>query len=174
MFRAKLIENKDYYKLRRKHLLLMFLPFIPIALLVNFYQIPIWLTILMIALYVAANIIMVRNHKQLSLILGNRLIEIGIDEIRIKSKNVTEEIIKLNKLEKILLKDEYSIHQETIKEVGQELTGKTRQNYIILHQNNKARQFDFEIDSYYMINQLNKVIESWKMKGYTIERINEN
>jgi len=116
-----------------------------------------------------------KKSKQLSLVLGNRLIEIKIDEIRIKSKKgIEEETIKLNKLEKIILKDEYSMPQETIKEIGQELTGKTKQNYIIIHQNNKKRQFDFEIDSYYMINQLNKLIESWKMKGYNIERISEN
>ena len=175
MFKAKLIKNKNYYKLRRKQLLLMFLSPIPMGLLVNFYQIPIWVTILMIGLYIAAIILLARNQKQLSLVLGNRLIEIKIDEIRIKSKKgIEEETIKLNKLEKIILKDEYSMPQETIKEIGQELTGKTKQNYIIIHQNNKKRQFDFEIDSYYMINQLNKLIESWKMKGYNIERISEN
>ena len=175
MFKAKLIETKDYYKLRSKQLLLMLLPSIPIGLLVNFYQIPIWLTILMIGLYIGAIFLMVRNQKQISSVLGNKLIEIDIDEIRIKSKKgADDETIKLNGVEKIILKEQYSMPQETIKEVGKELTGKAKQNYVILLQDNQKRQLDFEVDSYYMINQLNKLIESWKMKGYNIERMTEN
>ena len=175
MFKAKLIETKDYYKLRSKQLLLMLLPSIPIGLLVNFYQIPIWLTILMIGLYIGAIFLMVRNQKQISSVLGNKLIEIDIDEIRIKSKKgADDETIKLNGVEKIILKEQYSMPQETIKEVGKELTGKAKQNYVILLQDNQKRQLDFEVDSYYMINQLNKLIESWRMKGYNIERMTEN
>ena len=65
MFKAKLIKNKNYYKLRRKQLLLMFLSPIPMGLLVNFYQIPIWVTILMIGLYIAAIILLARNQNNL-------------------------------------------------------------------------------------------------------------
>jgi len=172
MFKAKLIEKEDYYKLRSKQLLLMLLPSILIGLLVNFYQIPIWVTILMIGIYIALIVLMAKNQKQINSIFGNRMIEIDIDEIKIKSKNkAEEENIKLNKIDKIILKDEYSIAQETIKEVGQELTGNTKRNYLIIHQDGQKRQFDFEVDSYYMINQLNKLIESWKTKGYKIELV---
>lgn len=174
MFKAKLIENENYYKLRSKHLLLMLLPSIPVGLLVNFYQIPIWVTILMIGFYVTTIFLMARNQKQISSVLGNKLIEIDRDEIRIKSKKGTEEeTIKLNEVDRIILKDEYSIPQETLKEVGQELTGNAKQNFVILYQDNYKRQFDFEVDSYYMINQLNKLIETWKTKGYRIERENK-
>ncbi|MCF8253657.1 MAG: hypothetical protein K9H61_13755 [Bacteroidia bacterium] len=127
MFKAKLIENQNYYKLRSKQLFQMLLPSIAIGLLVNFFQIPFWLTILMIGLYVAAIILMARNQRKISLVLGNKLIEIEEDEIRIKSKKGTEEeTIKLNEVERIILKEEYSIPQETIKEVGHELTGKQK------------------------------------------------
>ncbi len=175
MFKAKLIENENYYKLRSKQLLLMLIPSIPIGLLVNFHQIPIWLTILMIGLYIGAIFFTIRNQKQINSVLGNKLIEIDIEEIRIKSKKGTDnETIKLNSVEKIILKDEYSMPQETMKEIGQELTGKTKQNYVILQQENQKRQLDFEVDSYYKINQLNKLIESWKMKGYNVERMTGN
>ena len=175
MFKAKLIENKNYYNLKSKQLLLMLLPAIPIGLLVNFYKIPIWVSLLMIGLYITLFILMFRNQKRISSILGNKLIEFDIDEIRIKSKKgIGEETIKLNKVEKIVLKEEYSLPQETLKEVGHELTGKTKQNYIILYQNNKKKQLDFEVDSYYMINRLNKLIEAWKVSGYNIERMSKN
>lgn len=172
MFKAKLIESKNYYKLRSKQLLFMLLPSIPLGLVLIFYLIPIWLTMLMIGLYIAAIILMARNQKQMISVLGKKLIEIDRDEIRIKSIQGKEvETIKLNKVEKIILKVKYSIPQETIKEIGQELVGKVKQNYLILFQNNHERKLDFEVDSYYMINQLNSLIDTWKMQGYKIERI---
>lgn len=175
MFKAKLIENGNYYKLKSKQLLLMVIPSIPIGLIVVFYQIPIWLAILLIGLNIGAIFLMVRNQKQINSILGNKLIELDIDEVRIKSQQgADDETIKLNNIERIILKDEYSMSQENIKEIGQELTGKAKRNYLILQQKSQKRQLDFEVDSYYMINQLNKLIESWKMKGYNIERLTEN
>ena len=175
MFKAKLIEDKKYYSLRSNQLILMFLPSIPIGIIILFYRIPIWINALMIVFYIAAIILTAKIQRKINSILGNKFIEIDNEEIRIKSKKgINEETIDLNKVEKIILKDEYSFHQETIKEVGQELTGKTKQNFVIIQQNSQERQFDFEFDSYYMINQLNKMIETWKMKGYNIERMNQN
>lgn len=172
MFKAKLIENENYYKLRSKQLLLILLPSIPIGFIVNFYQISIWVTILMIGIYIVAIVLMIRNLKQFNSHIGNKQIEIDEEEIRIKSKKgVQEETINLNEIEKIILKDDYSIPQETIKEVGKELMGNTKQNYLILHKNNTGRKLDFEIDSHYMVNQLNKIIESWNSKGFNIEKI---
>lgn len=172
MFKAKLIENEKYYKLQRKQLFLTILLFIPIYLFVSFYKIPIWVTILIIGIFVATVIFTSRNQKRINSILGNKLIEIDMDEIRINSKNgATEESIKLDEVERMILKNEYSIPQETLKEMGQELTGNIKQNFIILYKDSQKRQFDFEIDSYYMINQLNKLIETWRTKGYKIETI---
>lgn len=172
MFKAKLIENEKYYKLQRKQLFLTILLFIQIYLFVSFYKIPIWVTILIIGIFVATVIFTSRNQKRINSILGNKLIEIDMDEIRINSKNgATEESIKLDEVERMILKNEYSIPQETLKEMGQELTGNIKQNFIILYKDSQKRQFDFEIDSYYMINQLNKLIETWRTKGYKIETI---
>ena len=171
MFKAKLIENDNYYKLRSKQLLLMLLPSIPFGLLVNFYQIPTWLTVVVIGLYILVIILLIRNQKGMNSVLGNKLIEIDEQEIRIKSKNGTEEeIVNLDDVEKIILKEDYSMPQETMKEIGEEIIGKAKQNYLILQQNNQKRKLDFEIDSYFMIKQLNKLIENWETRGYNIER----
>ncbi len=175
MFRARLIENKSYYKLRVKQIFLLFLLLIPGNIIINFYEPPTWIAILILALYIGMIILVVRNQKKIRSVTGNKLIEMDNDEIRIKSKKgIEEEKIKLNNIEKIILKDQYSMPQETMKEVGQELTGKIKQNYIIINQDNEERRFDFEFDSYYMINQLNDLIKSWKTKGYNIESINKN
>lgn len=172
MFKAKLIENESYYTLKGKQLLLLILPSVAIVVLVNFNEIPIWLTITMIASYIMAIILMVINQKRIKSIFGNKLIEIDVNEIRIKSKvGIQQEIIKLDELEKIILKEEYSFPQETIKEVSKELTGKTKKNYLIIQKNNQKRKLDFEVDSYYMMNQLNEIIDSWKANGYNIEKL---
>ena len=173
MFKAKLIENESYYKLRSKGLLLMLLLWLPIGLIVNFYKIPIWLTIVTVGLYLLANVLIVRNQKRLSSLVGNKQIEIDEKEIRITSKKgIQQEIIHLDKVDKLIIQDTYILPQETIREVGREMTGKPKQNYIILEQDSQKRKLDFEVDSYYMIEQLNKLIENWKANGYNIEILN--
>jgi len=172
MFKAKLIENESYYRLRSKQLLLIFLPAIPFGLLVNFYKIPIWLTIVMFGIYILTIILASRNQRQMNSILGNKLIEIDEEEIRIKSKKgIQQEVIRLAEIDKLILKEKYSIPQETIKEIGSEISGNAKQNYLILQKNSKRRKFDFEIDSYFMIEQLNKIIKNWEIKGYEIKRV---
>ena len=107
-------------------------------------------------------------------ILGNKFIEIDEDEIKIKSKNgIQQEVIKLTEIDKLILKERYSMPQETIKEMGQEIRGDAKQNYLIIQKDGKRRKLDFEIDSYFMIRQINKIIEKWEAKGYVIERLME-
>ena len=92
-------------------------------------------------------------------------------EIRIKTKKgKEEEIIALENVDKLILTDTYSMPQETMREVGKEMAGNTKQNYLIVQQNNNKRKLDFEIDSYFMIKQLDKIIEKWELNGYNIER----
>ncbi len=174
MFKAKLIENGEYYKLKNKQQLIAILLTILLGFFVNVYQLPVWLAIPIIAFYIAAMILMVRNRRQISAVVGNKRIEIDEEQIRIKSKKGSDETIHLNRVERIMLKDEYVLPQRTIKDVGHELSGKSKQNFVILYQNNRARQLDFEVDSYYMINQLDKLIETWKQKGYHLEWLKDN
>jgi Ca2+/Na+ antiporter len=173
MFKAKLIESEIYYKLRNKQILLTLLSALSIGLIVNFYQIPIWITILMFVLYFLVIVLIFRNQKQIKSVLRNKLIEIDENEIRIKStKGIQEEIINLSEVSKIILKNEYSLPQDTMKEIGKEIVGNIKRNYLILKINNLDRKLYFEVDSYYMINQLNKIIEIWKIKGFNMEKIN--
>ena len=103
---------------------------------------------------------------------GNKVLEINEDVISIKSATGSlEEIIKLDEVEKLILKETYSIPQETMKEVGEELMGSTKQNFLIFQQNDIQRRIDFGVDSYYMIEQLNQLIANWESRGFKIERI---
>jgi len=131
-----------------------------------------WLTILVVGIYIALLIATVINQKKIRSAIGNKLIEIDTDEIRIISKTRQDiEIISLDDVEKIIVKDEYAIPQDSIKDISLELAGNTRQNYIIVTRDAKKKQLDFEIDTHYMISQLTKLIDCWREKGYNVESI---
>lgn len=172
MFKAKLIENKSYYPLRGRQLTLLLLMSVPLGLLANFYRFPMPWILAGTGLYILFIVLMLRNQKLMNLVTGNKSLEIDEAEIRISSKkDRSEEIIPMSTVEKIVLKKEYGIPQENLKDIVKEMKGNARKNYIILHQKDRQRRIDFEIDSYYMIGQLDKITASWKNNGYRIERI---
>lgn len=174
MFKAKLIENDSYYDLRSKQLLLTFIISIPMGMIVNYFHLSNWVTLLMIGVYILMFIFLWKNQKKIQSIFGNKKIEMSEYEIKIESKNgIQEEIINLKDVDKFILKEKYSMPQETVKEVGSEMVGITKQNYLILQHKNHTRKLDFEVESYYMIKQLNKLIKKWELKGYNIEKINQ-
>lgn len=171
MFKAKLIDNDNYYKLKRKHFLLFVMPAIPMAILVSFFQIPLWLTLIAGGLYVLILFLSNKNQKRINLVFGNKLLEIDKDEIRIKSKKgVQQEVFKLNEVDKLIVKEHYAMPEERLEEVRKEIMGTTDQNYLIVQQYQKERKLYFEFDSYYMVNQLDKLIKSWSVNGIRIEK----
>lgn len=173
MFKAKLIDNQNYYKLRRKQISLTIFGILSVPLIYT-YQLPIWVTGIGISLYVLAQILIYKNRKNLNSLIGNSKIEFDEKEIRVISKKINnKEIINLENIDKLIIKDNYSISPDrNITRSGKELIGKPTKNYIIIHQNNKERKLDFEIDSHYMIIQLNKVIEKWTNSTFSIEILN--
>ncbi|MEM7372771.1 MAG: hypothetical protein AAF587_29390 [Bacteroidota bacterium] len=171
MFKATLIENDRYYSLKSKQLLLSLFPLIPMSLLVSIYELPIWLTALIGGLYLLIIFGMFRNYKQIRTILDHKHIEMDAEEIRIRSKNGTQsEVIPLDDIDQLILKDSYAMPQESLKDIGQELIGRMKRNYLILQQREQHRTFNFDIDSHYMLAQLHKIIEDWEVRGYKIIR----
>ena len=170
MFKAKLIQSEKYHALRSRQVLLGLLVVLPIGVIVNFYKFPIWITMLMFSIYAAGNIIIYRNKKRLEAMVEDNRIEIDDQEIRIQRLNITEKF-QIKEVDKLLIKDNYTVGQESIKEISKEITGRSSQNYLVLKQNDEEIKLDFVIDSYYMINQLNRITKNWKTKGYNIEVI---
>jgi len=172
MFKAKLIENNKYYNLKNKQLLWVVIPVILLGVIGSLVENSVWLTIVIIILYLLVFLFMIRNKLQINSTIGDRILEIDSKKIRIKSqKTILEETIDLDKVEKLILKKEYVIPQERLKDVREGLEGKTTENYLIVQKDNQDRRFDFAIDTHYMITQLEKLIQSWESKGYQIERI---
>lgn len=61
---------------------------------------------------------------------------------------------------------------KSIREIGSEVAGNTRQNYLIIQRREEDIRLNFELDSHYMTSQLNKVIAEWRARAYPIERDN--
>ena len=173
MVKGKLIEDINYYKLRSKQFLLFVLPSILIGFIVNIFKMPKWISFVTIALYISVMILAIRNQKKI-LKLSNKLIEIDATEIRLKSdKGSLIETIKLENLDKIILKEEYSMPQETMKDLKEEIAGKANMHYLEIFQNGSRKRIDFELNSYYMLEQLKKTIEIWKHNNFNIEYVNQ-
>ena len=171
MFKGTLIENKNYYSLRSKQLLYIMLPSIAIGLLVNFYQMPVWITIGAIISYVAFMIMTSKNQKAMHKV-ANKRIEIAQNKIELKETNGSLiETIEIETIDKLILKSDYKMAQETMKDLKEEIKGNAEEHYIILESNNKQRRLDFVIESYYMLNQFKKLVQVWENKNLLIEYV---
>ena len=127
-----------------------------------------WL--LFLSVFAIKFLIYYKIGKPLQKALNQKSIEIDGSEIRIKSKTTTTETINLAEVDKLTVKEKYAHPQGPVTELKKDAEGKgITKNYIIVHQNNEERKLDFEFESFYMISQLIKVIDSWKQKGYPVE-----
>ena len=165
MFRAKLIQDKAYYALRRKQYLYWLLPALPVAILANFYHIPLWLALFGLIAYVTIMFYGIRNSKRLQALANQHIIEMDSQEIRIKTKNKPETVYPIISLTEIRVKDRYGIPGEEVKDFTKEIKGDALKNYVFIQTNDQELRFDFELDSQYMIGQLERVIAQWKQNG---------
>ena len=166
MFKAKLIEEQNYYTLRNDQIFLNLLPAMPMAIILNYYSVSILTTIACIAAYIIAIIAIRKNHKLMQALIGERRIEINEKQISIQTqKGKTKEIIPIDEINEITVLEEYVIPGDTMKEHGREFLGNIEKNFIVIKKGQEEQRFDFELDSHYMIVQLNKIIEAWKANG---------
>lgn len=61
--------------------------------------------------------------------------------------------------------------QETMSDIKEEFKGNVEKHFIVIKHKNEERRFDFVISSYYMLNQLNKIVKLWQKENYKIEYV---
>ncbi len=172
MFKAKLIDDPAYYKLRKKLLILG----LPAAILMGLFfgqtqiHLPYFLAILtLIGIMTAWRI---HTHKRSASMVRNRSIEISPETIRILSDHgKILETIPVSELDRIAVKETYALPEETIQDLVREIKGHGLENYMIIQQGDEERRFDFYLDSHYMIEQLKKVIADWQTRGLDLRMI---
>lgn len=172
MFKAKLITDPAYYALRRRQLLLFFLIVIPIGLLGNFFDLPGWVSGIAMTAYALVAWVIWRNQRKIKGISGHKRIEMDQETIRILNANgETLDLINLNTVDAIEVKEAYRMPQETLKDMADEMGGYPQRHYIRIEQDGESRQLDFEVDTYYMLKQLEKVVTAWTHAGYKLVRL---
>jgi hypothetical protein len=170
MFKAKLIDNERYYSYRSRQLIILVIAYLVLIPVFNFFELPTWLNLCALVIYVGVLVLMFKNQNMMNTLLGNRIVEISGSQIKIKNlSKAKEETIMLDEVERLILMEEYMFPMEELEAIGKELSGKAKKNYLIVEQNGRSRKLHFEIESYYMINQLNKLIQTWKQSGLNIQ-----
>ena len=167
-FKAKLIENHQYYTHRRIRTLFGLFSGAVILTVIfqTAYRIPIWGILTLLAIFIIYEYFKFKNYRKTLSLIGNSTIEISPDEVIITGKNKKDvEKFNLREISEICIKDKYGFPDENLTDIAREIAGKTLQNYLIFKSEKANRRFDFEFDSYYMIKQFNNLIEQWKKQG---------
>ena len=172
VFKAKLIENHQYYTHRRIRTLfgLFSGTVILIVIFQAAYRIPVWGILTLLAVFIIYEYFKFKNYRKTSSLIGNSTIEISPEEAIITGKdkkNVKK--IDLRQISEICIKENYGFPDDNLTGIAREIAGKTLQNYFIFKSEKADRRFDFEFDSYYMIQQFNNLIEQWKKLGKRVK-----
>lgn len=153
-------------------MLFYLLPAIPVAFIVNFYELPIWLVLVAIGAYVTIILLGLKNQKRLLALSQDRTLELDDNTLRIKSKGKNPPVdINVDTFDKISISKGYGIPEESMKDIAHELSGEGRKNFIVLSTGQQTQRFDFIIESYYMLRQFEQVIDGWVKRGSIVERI---
>ncbi|MCF8370258.1 MAG: hypothetical protein K9H64_01465 [Bacteroidales bacterium] len=169
MFKGKLIEEEAYYQLRKRFLVIGFIGMAVAGILYSFFLIHWGFLILYGIVMVSFGIYQVKTQKKILSVSGNKRIELDNNRICIVGKkgNIEKEI-PISQVQEIRVNDIYQLAEENLKSMFAEMKGKPIKNHISVDTVQGIERFDFIVDSYYMIEQLKKVIDSWKEQGIPV------
>lgn len=171
MFKAKLITNFNYYQFNQIGLILSFITIMFIVTFMEVLTVPFWLVPFVVVLGILAIIISKRIESKKKEAVSGDTIELGASEIKINYKEGEAMRIPLTLINKITVRESYEIPGDSIRRLFNEIKGKQHKNFIIIEQGEERKRFDFVIDSYYAIEQINKVVDIWFEKEMIIEKI---
>jgi len=172
MFKANLIEGPAFYSSRRLNLIYFFLAAIPGALVFNYLRLNMWVAIPATLLYLVVLFLGFRNARKLRRLSHQRIIELDESTVRIKSKGKLPLLeFPLNSIQQITISRDVGIPQESMKDIVKEMSGEPKENFIIISREDQQERFDFIIDSYYMLRQLESVTDAWGKRGFLVRRV---
>ena len=101
-------------------------------------------------------------------LVDQRKIEITPEDISVIDKKGHKQIYPIKNAYAIILKDALKMPDETVKDIYKDLSGQPIKNYIVYKDKNGDHRFEFMIDSYYMIEQLKKLVHGWQNDGVNV------
>ena len=169
MFKGKLIEEEAYYQFKRRLLAISIIAMSVGAIVYGFTVIHWGFFILYLLVLISFTIYKIKTQKKILSVSGNKRIELDHNKICIVGKkgNIEKEIL-VSQVQEIKVSDIYQLADENLKSMFVEMKGKPVKNHISVDSGQGFEKFDFIIDSYYMIEQLKKVIGAWKAEGVNV------
>jgi len=172
MFKGGLIENNAYYVWRKRVLLFGF----PFAMSMGITShiltdLPIyWVILGVIAILIIY--IEYRIQKKFKEVQPDKILEIRDKTISIKTKKgeLINEIPAEN-YDEIEINISAKLTDDTAADMYKNARKGYSKNYIRLKKNTESVNFDFVIESYYMLEQMKKVAQHWKALGYNINLV---
>jgi hypothetical protein len=171
-FKAKLIESDQFFKRRNRHFWLTFVGAIPIGVSFGYFNLNLNLFLIVLVIYFTLLFLLARNQKIMNSLIGSRLLELNQEGIFIKSaKGKVLELIPLEKITTIEALKEYQLYQQSTKAMVNEIVGNPERSVLNVVIGNVERNFLFDIDSHYMVKQLEKTLAAWEKSGIKINRV---
>ena len=161
MFKAKIIETQEYYRLRKNLMILSTV----IILFTSAYQFVFsssnWIIPIVLLFSIPLIVIQYRWNKKILDQTGRRKLEISTESIRvINTKSLSESQFDFEKLQNINFPEVKGLPQENLEEITKDLKGESTKTYVSFEYQGEKHRYDFLIDSYYMIVQYNKIRKS--------------
>ena len=175
MFKANLINSPSYYKVRRFTFLMALYPStLVVAIILISNNFPWYSVALLFLLSMGIDFWKIRAEKEARTLSTGNQIEISDEAIRILgTSGEVVEALKVADASGILVKEAYAIPGDTLAGLFKEAQGKTLQNFIVYQVGSKKVRYDFVIESYYMIEQLKKVIRNWEERGVAVGMVRQ-
>ena len=168
MFKAKLINTPGYHRLKRQ-LIIISLIILPFLVFINPLYHEIWPWMIPIGLIVVIGFyISFKINRRIAKMLEDQ-IEIDYQRIIIKDKSgKLKEEIALDAAKNIITKDVYQIPGDEIEDVYNQMRNDHLRNFLSIETDHLHRLFEFQIDSYYSIRQIEKIIQYWEESGLPV------
>lgn len=171
MFKASIIESESYFRKRRVVMLISIALQIVVVTVFSFSNLGILPRMMFLLLMFFILYFDIRLRRKLASLVGNRRLILELGEIRIEDKqqNVLNALNPDN-VDKIIVHTNFKIYQSSFKDIWSELKGNVNVNLIEYHGTESVHSIYFDMDSYYMIRQLEKILKYWTTQGINVEQ----
>ncbi|MBN2668442.1 MAG: hypothetical protein JXR60_04360 [Bacteroidales bacterium] len=163
MFKAKLIEGQEYYRIKRLFSIYTIVAISLSVFMSTWVKWPYYVGLLILLLYfiIATSILQFKN--KLTGLIGRRTMEIDGNNVSIigVNKKIIEQI-PISEVNQILYSGGLTVDEG--------LSVKNNRQFIAFITDNNKHQFDFELSSHYMAVQFEKMIKQFEEKGINTER----
>ncbi len=160
MFKAKIVENTEYYKLKRRTSVL--LGFFILVLILIQQDFGFWQVLVVITVLIAFFVVEKKWISKMNSMVQKHTLKLDLNGIEVidKKKNVIKSFIPsvLKQIELVALQ---ALPAYDVGDVRDEFIGPLDKNRIIIDDGNDKYEYEFLIDSHYMLKQLDKIIEHW-------------